>query len=43
MKLEELLEDLRINDEDDVDTAKENENLVDDFIKKIDNIKISKE
>lgn len=42
VRLEELLDDLKLDDNDE-DTKKENELLVDDFIKKMENIKISKE
>lgn len=41
IKLEELLDDLKL--EDDPVAMKENEEIVEDFIKKMDEIKISKE
>jgi sulfur carrier protein ThiS len=41
IKLEDLLDDLHLDD--DPNTVKENEDIVDDFIKKMENIKISKD
>lgn len=44
VRLEELLEDLKLDDDDnDPNIIKENESIVEDFIKQMDNVKISKE
>jgi len=44
VRLEELLDDLKLDDNDeDPMIMKENENIVENFIKQIENVKISKE
>jgi len=44
VRLEELLDDLKLDDDDnDPNIIKENENVVEDFIKQMDSVKISKE